>query len=896
MDADFANDAVDGIVNNLNEFNMSSIAWDNATLIVPTNTTGCLRPGAMPIPIYNFNCTLAQMRSVSAFEDNYCAPNNTNVCLPGFHCPHSNATNPPQYCPPTEECLLIRSSRGTCSPQGTYEPRVCDPGYYCPSPGKTIIECPRGYFCPQGSVQPIRCAPVSLCPARSRRQVAMLPVYVTVAIDLILVLVAVWFYFFSRRKIHKKSQKKVKKETLHMVDQEENNLHPFLTNEPIEAHELTETPEIHRLMQSFRECIGADNVGLSFTFEGLSFEPNPGKSILSGISGAMQSGSFWAVMGGSGAGKSTFLNVLMGKTKHTGGSVLVNGHHEKMKKYKKLIGYVPQDDIVLPELTVRENILHSARIRLPRNWSDARKQEHVDTLIACLGLSHVADSLVGDPRKPVISGGQRKRVSIGLELAAAPMALFLDEPTSGLDATSAASVMGLLRSISSLGVTTIAIIHQPRQEVFESIDNLLLLGNGRELYAGPTKDMPAYFNKLSFTFPHNRNPADVVMDIATGNGQQYTQDLSWRENSVQSLIDKWQTNVGEQEVDSEKDVGGKGGFQARTEIHAVASSATQQEAIRRSIKKRGASYPLQVWFCFQRAMLQQLRNLNSFFFEVGVGALAGAVIGMSAFSANGQLFRGIYQFPFTALSSAVDYQSAIQIGLLGGLAIGLAASAAGVKVFGDESKSANHCTGFALTLVICRTHLLARGSCGPQSLCILYRQGPLDIDQDDIVLSSFQRVPWSPSHSADVVRINLRCEPTIFLLHLRLLQLHQHGHQKGRWTSTGCHGKLDHRHSGRSCSAIVQGQNMAYGVALADVSWYMVHGDMVHAKCGAVEVSLYTRSGISSNRLQIPSINVGHVCSLPDRNDISTCSMRLASARQTTQAEVISSTKRTRNA
>ncbi|KIV78510.1 hypothetical protein, variant [Exophiala sideris] len=684
MDADFANDAVDGIVNNLNEFNMSSIAWDNATLIVPTNTTGCLRPGAMPIPIYNFNCTLAQMRSVSAFEDNYCAPNNTNVCLPGFHCPHSNATNPPQYCPPTEECLLIRSSRGTCSPQGTYEPRVCDPGYYCPSPGKTIIECPRGYFCPQGSVQPIRCAPVSLCPARSRRQVAMLPVYVTVAIDLILVLVAVWFYFFSRRKIHKKSQKKVKKETLHMVDQEENNLHPFLTNEPIEAHELTETPEIHRLMQSFRECIGADNVGLSFTFEGLSFEPNPGKSILSGISGAMQSGSFWAVMGGSGAGKSTFLNVLMGKTKHTGGSVLVNGHHEKMKKYKKLIGYVPQDDIVLPELTVRENILHSARIRLPRNWSDARKQEHVDTLIACLGLSHVADSLVGDPRKPVISGGQRKRVSIGLELAAAPMALFLDEPTSGLDATSAASVMGLLRSISSLGVTTIAIIHQPRQEVFESIDNLLLLGNGRELYAGPTKDMPAYFNKLSFTFPHNRNPADVVMDIATGNGQQYTQDLSWRENSVQSLIDKWQTNVGEQEVDSEKDVGGKGGFQARTEIHAVASSATQQEAIRRSIKKRGASYPLQVWFCFQRAMLQQLRNLNSFFFEVGVGALAGAVIGMSAFSANGQLFRGIYQFPFTALSSAVDYQSAIQIGLLGGLAIGLAASAAGVKVFGDE--------------------------------------------------------------------------------------------------------------------------------------------------------------------------------------------------------------------
>lgn len=503
----------------------------------------------------------------------------------------------------------------------------------------------------------------------------MLPVYLTVAIDLVLILIAVWFYFFSRRKIHKKPQKKVIKDTaLEELDQGEKSLHPFLTNEPVEAHELSETPEIHRLMQSFRECIGADNVGLSFTFEGLSFEPKPGKSILSGISGAMQSGSFWAVMGGSGAGKSTFLNVLMGKTKHTGGSVLVNGHHEKMKKYKKLIGYVPQDDIVLPELTVRENILHSARIRLPRDWSDERKQEHVDTLIACLGLSHVADSLVGDPRKPVISGGQRKRVSIGLELAAAPMALFLDEPTSGLDATSAASVMGLLRSISTLGVTTIAIIHQPRQEVFESIDNLLLLGNGRELYAGPTKDMPAYFNKLSFTFPQSRNPADVVMDIATGNGQQYTQDLSWRENSVQTLIDKWQMSVAEQEIKPEGDLGGKPGFEARAEVNPVASNASQQEAIRRSIKKRGASFPLQIWFCFRRAMLQQLRNINSFFFEVGVGALAGAVIGLSAFSAQGQLFRGIYQFPFTALSSAVDYQSAVQIGLLGGLAIGTTTS------------------------------------------------------------------------------------------------------------------------------------------------------------------------------------------------------------------------------
>lgn len=90
-------------------------------------------------------------------------------------------------------------------------------------------------------------------------------------------------------------------------------------------------------------------------------------------------------------------------------------------RYKKIIGYVPQDDIVLPELTVRENILHSARIRLPSNWSDADVQRHIDILLSCLQLAHVKDSLVGSAAAPVISGGQRKRVSIGMELAALPM-------------------------------------------------------------------------------------------------------------------------------------------------------------------------------------------------------------------------------------------------------------------------------------------------------------------------------------------------------------------------------------------------------------------------------------------------------------------------------------------
>lgn len=197
----------------------------------------------------------------------------------------------------------------------------------------------------------------------------------------------------------------------------------------------------------------------------------------------------------------TFVNVLMGKTKATSGVTKVNGAPAKVGKFKKIIGYVPQDDIVLPELTVRENILHSARIRLPSRWSNKDIQKHTDSLIDCLELTHVSNSRVGSVAKPVISGGQRKRVSIGMELAAAPMALFLDEPTSGLDATAALSIMTTLKALSRLGITVISIIHQPRQEIFEALDDLILLANGRMIYQGKEEDVQKYFEQAGFHFP-----------------------------------------------------------------------------------------------------------------------------------------------------------------------------------------------------------------------------------------------------------------------------------------------------------------------------------------------------------------------------------------------------------
>lgn len=282
--------------------------------------------------------------------------------------------------------------------------------------------------------------------------------------------------------------------------------------------------------------------------------------------------------------------------------------------------------------------------------------------MSCLQLSHVQDSLLGDPAKPVISGGQRKRVSIGIELAAAPMALFLDEPTSGLDATSASSIMMTLKALSRLGITVVTIIHQPRQEIFESLDSLLLLGAGRMIYQGRERDVQPYFEGLGFHFPDHGNPADIIGDIIAGEGQLYKKS---GDTKVQSLIEYWKMT-----------------HQSSPYTEKVSVQETQ--ALRRSIQLRGAPFYWQIYICFRRSITQQIRTKSSFFFELGVGALAGFLIGLAELNNNGINFQGAFLPPYEILSSALNYSGVPEMALLVDLAIGLMASSPGVKIFGEE--------------------------------------------------------------------------------------------------------------------------------------------------------------------------------------------------------------------
>ncbi|XP_029931817.1 ATP-binding cassette sub-family G member 2-like isoform X1 [Myripristis murdjan] len=240
------------------------------------------------------------------------------------------------------------------------------------------------------------------------------------------------------------------------------------------------------------------------------------KDILIDLNGVMKPG-LNAIMGATGSGKSSFLDVLAARKDPAGlsGEVLIDGAPQP-PNFKCLSGYVVQDDVVMGTLTVRENFSFSAALRLPSSISQKEKEEKVNRLIQELGLTKVADSKVGTQLIRGISGGERKRTNIGMELIIDPSVLFLDEPTTGLDASTANSVLLLLKRMASHGRTIILSIHQPRYAIYRLFDSLTLLVNGKQVYHGPAQTALDYFADIGYTCEPHNNPADFFLDVING--------------------------------------------------------------------------------------------------------------------------------------------------------------------------------------------------------------------------------------------------------------------------------------------------------------------------------------------------------------------------------------------
>uniref|UniRef100_A0A0E0HVZ0 ABC transporter domain-containing protein n=1 Tax=Oryza nivara TaxID=4536 RepID=A0A0E0HVZ0_ORYNI len=243
------------------------------------------------------------------------------------------------------------------------------------------------------------------------------------------------------------------------------------------------------------------------------------KKLLRSVTGKLMPGRVAAVMGPSGAGKTTFLSAIAGKATgcETTGMVLINGKMEPIRAYKKIIGFVPQDDIVHGNLTVQENLWFNARCRLSADMSKADKVLVVERVIEALGLQAVRDSLVGTVEQRGISGGQRKRVNVGLEMVMEPSVLILDEPTSGLDSSSSLLLLRALRREALEGVNISMVVHQPSYTLYKMFDDLILLAKGGlTVYHGPVKKVEEYFSGLGIVVPDRVNPPDYYIDILEG--------------------------------------------------------------------------------------------------------------------------------------------------------------------------------------------------------------------------------------------------------------------------------------------------------------------------------------------------------------------------------------------
>ncbi|KAI7751350.1 hypothetical protein M8C21_023447 [Ambrosia artemisiifolia] len=352
---------------------------------------------------------------------------------------------------------------------------------------------------------------------------------------------------FTRTKTKNASGAHVNKKDTHSIDDNLEDKSSNLESGDKSAnakHARKVSKELHTRSQIFKYAYGqierekamdGMNMDMMYDGEGISLRKRPRievafkeltltlkgkrKNIMRCVSGKILPGRISAVMGPSGAGKTTFLSALTGKITgcNMSGMILINGKNESIHSYKKIVGFVPQDDIVHGDLTVEENLRFSARCRLSADIPKADKVLITERVIESLGLQGVRDSRVGTVEKRGISGGQKKRVNVGLEMVMEPSLLILDEPTSGLDSASSSLLLKALRREALEGVNISMVVHQPSYSLYKMFDDLILLAKGGlTVYHGPVDKVEEYFGGMGITIPEHVNTPDHLIDILEG--------------------------------------------------------------------------------------------------------------------------------------------------------------------------------------------------------------------------------------------------------------------------------------------------------------------------------------------------------------------------------------------
>ncbi|CAM9128278.1 unnamed protein product [Scytosiphon promiscuus] len=365
---------------------------------------------------------------------------------------------------------------------------------------------------------------------------------------------------------------------------------------------------------------------VALTFSDVSYSvPHPSGDgsleLLSGISGFCKPGEMTALMGSSGAGKTTLLDVLAGRK--TGGTITgdirLNGHPKQQKTFTRVAGYVEQQDMHSALVTVKEALQFSAAMRLDDSAVDkTRREEFVDSILSMLELDVISDRLIGGDEEGGLSLEQRKRTTLGVELAANPSLIFLDEPTSGLDARSAQVVMRAIRKVAATQRAVICTIHQPSTYLFEMFDSLLLLKKGGQVvFFGPLGDnscnLISYLQSIPNTVPirDHVNPATWMLEVIGAGTTGKTSPQVYADYYTKSNL---------------RDI-----FMKELETLMVPAAGSEPLKFKSIF---AASTSLQAKACMERAVIQYWRNPNYNWMRMQLAVVVAVIFGSSFIDAD----------------------------------------------------------------------------------------------------------------------------------------------------------------------------------------------------------------------------------------------------------------------
>ncbi|KAI4296392.1 hypothetical protein L6164_036355 [Bauhinia variegata] len=361
--------------------------------------------------------------------------------------------------------------------------------------------------------------------------------------------------------------------------------------------------------------IGGDvneKMGICLTWKDLwvtvSRGRNGSRPILQNLTGYAKPGQLLAIMGPSGCGKSTLLDTLAGRlssnTRQTG-DILINGHKQALAYGTS--AYVTQDDTLLTTLTVREAVYYSAQLQLPDTMSRSEKMERADFTIREMGLQDAINTKIGGWDSKGISGGQKRRVSICIEILTRPRLLFLDEPTSGLDSAASYYVMSRIAKLNQkdgIPRTIIASIHQPSSEAFKLFDSLCLLSSGRIVYFGPATAANEYFASNGFPCPSLQNPSDHFLKTINKDFDQDTEpSLAGggrirTDEAIDILVKSYKSSELSQEVQRE------------------VAALCEKECTTIEQKKEHAAFPTQCVVLTKRSFVNMYRDLGYYWLRL----------------------------------------------------------------------------------------------------------------------------------------------------------------------------------------------------------------------------------------------------------------------------------------